>query len=57
MGTPYAVTPLTSNTMFSKKHIKEDLEKVRELAGKYKDNVGYIPKNEQILTMVSKVKG
>lgn len=49
MGTAYAVSPLTYGTRVSRKHIKEDLEKAKQLAGSYGDNIGYIPMNEQIL--------
>jgi hypothetical protein len=43
MGTAYAVSPLTYGNMANRRHIKEDLQKAKELAGEYGENIGYIP--------------
>lgn len=40
--------------MANRRHIKEDLQKAKELAGEYGENIGYIPMSQQLLEMIKK---
>lgn len=56
MGTPYAISPLTCAIKINRKSIKESLAKARELAGEFRDNIGFVPLSSKILDMVEEKK-